>query len=61
VEVQWNSIKKCILDTLNYMIGKFEIRKLWIAGNCSKTYRVLRSTFKQQGFIETRNRVGSNA
>jgi len=27
-----------VLDTLNYLIGKFEIRKPWIAGNCSKTY-----------------------
>jgi len=55
------TVSKNVLDTLNYLIGKFKIRKPWTAGNCSKTYRVLRSTFKQQGFIEPRNCVGSNA
>jgi hypothetical protein len=37
-----------VLDTLNYLIGKFDTRKPWNAGNSSKTYRVLRSTFKRR-------------
>jgi hypothetical protein len=32
VEVQWNNIKECVLDTLSDLIGKVEkrVRKLWI-------------------------------
>ena len=32
VEVQWNNIKECVLDTLNDLVGKVEkrARKPWI-------------------------------
>jgi len=32
VEVQWNSIKECVLDTLSDLVGKIEkrARKPWI-------------------------------
>ena len=32
VEVQWNNIKECVLDTLRVLVGKVEkrARKLWI-------------------------------
>jgi hypothetical protein len=32
VEVQWNNIKECVLDTLSDLVGKFEkiARKPWI-------------------------------
>jgi hypothetical protein len=32
VEVQWNNIKKCVLDTMNDLVGKVErrARKPWI-------------------------------
>ena len=32
VEVQWNNIKECVLDTLSDLVGKVEKRasKLWI-------------------------------
>jgi hypothetical protein len=32
VEVQWNSIKKCVLDTVSDLVGKVErrARKPWI-------------------------------
>ena len=32
VEVQWNSIKECVLDTISDLVGKVEkrARKVWI-------------------------------
>jgi hypothetical protein len=32
VEVQWNNIKKCMLDTVSYLVGKVDrkARKSWI-------------------------------
>jgi hypothetical protein len=32
VEVQWNNIKECVLDTISDLVGKFEkrARKPWI-------------------------------
>jgi hypothetical protein len=32
VEVQWNNIKKCVLDTMSDLIGKVDskVRKPWI-------------------------------
>jgi len=32
VEVHWNNIKECVLDTINDLVGKVEkgARKLWI-------------------------------
>jgi hypothetical protein len=32
VEVQWNNIKKCVLDTMSGLVGKVErrARKPWI-------------------------------
>ena len=32
VEVQWNNIKECVLDTISDLVGKVEkkARKLWI-------------------------------
>jgi hypothetical protein len=32
VEVQWNNIKKCVLDTMNDLVGEVErrARKPWI-------------------------------
>jgi len=34
MEVQWNNIKKCIVDTMSDLIGKVEkrVRKPWIKG-----------------------------
>jgi hypothetical protein len=32
VEMQWNNIKKCVVDTMSNLVGKIErkARKLWI-------------------------------
>ena len=32
VEVQWNNIKECVIDTISDLVGKVEkrARKLWI-------------------------------